>query len=103
PDAPSPAGTAVCLPGGVDGSGMFRYLRDWMRVTFAGGQDPLEGKIIRVAHLGDVRSFGIVNRLAALEPALRPFGAPVRARRGDPRRGPAAPLMPTAPWPIASS
>jgi len=82
PDAPSPAGTAVCLPGGVDGSGMFRYLRDRMRVTFAGGQDQLKGKIIRVAHLGYVGSFDIVTGLAALELALRHFGAPVELGRG---------------------
>jgi len=82
PDAPSPAGTAVCLPGGVDGSGMFRYLRDRMRVTFAGGQDQLKGKIIRVAHLGYVGSFDIVTGLAALELALRHFGAAVELGRG---------------------
>ena len=82
PEAPSPAGTAVCLPGGVDGSGMFRYLRDRMRVTFAGGQDQLKGKIIRVAHLGYVGSFDIVTGLAALELALRHFGAAVELGRG---------------------
>jgi aspartate aminotransferase-like enzyme len=82
PDAPSPAGTAVCLPDGVDGSGMFRYLRDRMRVTFAGGQDQLKGKIIRVAHLGYVGSFDIVTGLAALELALRHFGAAVELGRG---------------------
>ena len=82
PDAPSPAGTAVLLPDGVDGSGMFRYLRDRMRVTFAGGQDQLKGKIIRVAHLGWVGSFDIVTGVAALELALRHFGAPVEFGRG---------------------
>src|SRR5438034_105972 len=50
-DAPSPAATAICLPDGLDGSALFRYLRDRMRVTFAGGQDRLKGKVIRIAHL----------------------------------------------------
>src|SRR5262249_6478694 len=49
-DSPSPAATAVVLPPDVDGSGLFRYLRDRMGVTFAGGQDQLKGKIVRIAH-----------------------------------------------------
>src|SRR5437763_536407 len=54
PDAPSPAATAIRLPDGLDGSALFCYLRDRMRVTFAGGQDRLKGKVIRIAHLGYV-------------------------------------------------
>src|SRR5216117_1609714 len=49
PDSPSPAATAVMVPDGVDGSGLVRYLRDRMGVTFAGGQDRLKGKIVRLA------------------------------------------------------
>ncbi|MGH7893275.1 MAG: pyridoxal-phosphate-dependent aminotransferase family protein, partial [Candidatus Binatia bacterium] len=77
PDAPSPAATAVMLPPSVDGSALFRYLRDQMHVTFAGGQDQLKGKIIRLAHLGYVGAFDIVVSIAALELALRRFGATV--------------------------
>jgi aspartate aminotransferase-like enzyme len=82
PDAPSPATTGVWLPGGVDGSGLFRYLRDRMHVTFAGGQDQLKGKIIRLAHLGWVGAFDVVTGVAALELALRHFGAAVELGRG---------------------
>jgi aspartate aminotransferase-like enzyme len=82
PDAPSPAGTAVWLPEGIDGGGMFRYLRDRMGVTFAGGQDQLKGKVIRVSHLGWVGSFDVVTGIAALELALRHFGATVELGRG---------------------
>jgi aspartate aminotransferase-like enzyme len=82
PDAPSPAATAVNLPAHVDGSALFRYLRDKMCVTFAGGQDQLKGKIIRLAHLGYVDAFDVVVSIAALELALGHFGAPVELGRG---------------------
>ena len=82
PESPSPAATAVYLPEGVDGSALFRYLRDRMRVTFAGGQDQLKGKIIRLAHLGYVDAFDVVTAIAALELALHRFGTPVDLGRG---------------------
>jgi aspartate aminotransferase-like enzyme len=81
-ESPSPAATAVLLPDGVDGSALFRYLRDRMQVTFAGGQDRLKGKIIRLSHLGWVGSFDVVTGLAALELALHRFGVPVRLGAG---------------------
>jgi aspartate aminotransferase-like enzyme len=82
PEAPSPAATAIMLPEGIDGSALFRYLRDRMRVTFAGGQDRLKGKIIRLAHLGYVDAFDVVTGVAALELALDRFGARVELGRG---------------------
>src|SRR5689334_14481455 len=82
PESPSPAATAVNLPTSIDGSALFRYLRDKMRVTFAGGQDQLKGKIIRLAHLGYVGAFDVVVSIAALELALKHFGASVELGRG---------------------
>jgi aspartate aminotransferase-like enzyme len=82
PDAPSTAATAVFLPAGLDGAAFVRYLRDQMHVTFAGGQDQLKGKIVRVAHLGYVGTFDVVTGLAALELALNHFGAAVEFGRG---------------------
>lgn len=82
PDAPSPAATAIRLPEGLDGSALFRYLRDRMQVTFAGGQDQLKGKIVRLSHLGYVGTFDVVTALAALELALHHAGHPVTFGRG---------------------
>ena len=82
PDAPSPAATAVMVPDGVDGSGLVRYLRDRMGVTFAGGQDKLKGKIVRLSHLGYVDSFDVVTGVAALELTLHHFGAAVTFGKG---------------------
>jgi aspartate aminotransferase-like enzyme len=82
PESPSPAATAINLPATVDGSALFKYLRDKMHVTFAGGQDHLKGKIIRLAHLGYIGAFDIVVSIAALELALKHFGAAVELGRG---------------------
>jgi aspartate aminotransferase-like enzyme len=82
PDAPSPAATAVMVPEGVDGAGLVRHLRDRMGVTFAGGQDKLKGRIVRLSHLGYVDAFDVVTGVAALELALHQFGATVSFGRG---------------------
>ncbi len=82
PEAPSPAATAICVPAGIDGGALVRYLRDRMQVTFAGGQDRLKGRILRIAHLGWVGAFDVLVALGALEMALRHFGAPVELGRG---------------------
>jgi aspartate aminotransferase-like enzyme len=82
PDNPSPAVTGLYTPEGVDGSKLFSYLRDKMLVVFAGGQDQLKGKIVRIAHLGYIGAFDTITAVAALEMALKHFGHPVELGRG---------------------
>lgn len=82
PDAPSPALTALYTPEGIDGSRLFAYLRDAMKVVFAGGQDQLKGRIVRIAHLGYIGAFDTITAVAALEMALKHFGHPVELGRG---------------------
>lgn len=82
PDTPSPAVTGMYTPSGVDGGKLLVYLRDRMGVTFAGGQDQLKGKIVRLAHLGYMGIFDVVTAIAALEMALGHFGHPVPLGRG---------------------
>lgn len=82
PDNPSPAVTGVHVPDALDGSKLFAYLRDKMRVVFAGGQDHLKGKIVRIAHLGYMDVFDTITAVAALEMALRHFGHPVALGQG---------------------
>jgi aspartate aminotransferase-like enzyme len=82
PDNPSPAVTGVYVPEGIDGGKLFSYLRDRMRVVFAGGQDHLKGKIVRIAHIGYMGAFDTITAVAALEMALRQFGHPVELGRG---------------------
>jgi len=75
PEAPSPAATGLYLPDGIDGGKIAKYLRDRMGVTFAGGQEHLKGKCLRIAHVGYFGPFDIVTAIAALEMALVRFGA----------------------------
>lgn len=82
PDNPSPAVTGVYVPERVDGSALFAYLRDKLRVVFAGGQDHLKGKIVRIAHLGYMDAFDTISAVAALEMALHHFGHAVELGRG---------------------
>jgi len=82
PDAPSPALTGIYTPPDVDGGKLVAYLRDRMGVTFAGGQDQLKGKIVRIAHLGYMGVFDVVTAIAAFEMALRRFKHDVPLGRG---------------------
>jgi aspartate aminotransferase-like enzyme len=77
PRAPSPAATGLYMPVGIDSGKLTKYLRDKVGVSFAGGQDHLKGKIVRIAHIGYFDDFDIVTAVAALEMALSKFGARV--------------------------
>ncbi len=75
--APANSATGAFIPESVDGAAFVAYLRDKMGITFAGGQDDLKGKIIRVAHLGYYDVFDICITMSAVEMALYRFGYPV--------------------------
>lgn len=74
---PSPAATGIYLPNGIDADAVLEYLRDKMNVTLAEGQDQLKGKAIRIAHIGYMGAFDVITAIAALEMALRKFGAEI--------------------------
>ena len=77
PRAPSPAATGLYMPVGIDSGKLTKYLRDKVGVSFAGGQDHLKGKIVRIAHIGYFGDFDIVTAISALEMGLAKFGARV--------------------------
>ncbi|MFH0797437.1 MAG: alanine--glyoxylate aminotransferase family protein [Candidatus Omnitrophota bacterium] len=79
---PSNALTAVRVPEGVDAEALTRALRDKSGITFAGGQGNLKGKIFRIAHLGWVDMFEILEAIAALEYQLAKMGYPVKLGAG---------------------
>ncbi|MET0503458.1 MAG: alanine--glyoxylate aminotransferase family protein [Candidatus Binatia bacterium] len=81
-DSPSPAATGIFLPNGLDADQVLDYLRDQMGVTLAEGQDQLKGKVIRIAHVGYMGGFDVITAIAALEMALRKFGAEIPFGRG---------------------
>ena len=82
PDSPSPAATGLYLPEGIDADRVLEFLRDRMNVILAEGQDQLKGKVIRIAHVGYMGAFDVVTAIAALEMALRKFGAEIPFGRG---------------------
>ena len=82
PDNPSPAATGIYLPVGIDADAVLEYLRDKMNVILAEGQDKLKGKAIRIAHIGYMGAFDVITAIAALEMALRKFGAEIPFGKG---------------------
>ncbi len=73
-ETPSNAVTAVWAPEGVDAELLTKVLRDGSGITFAGGQGKLKGKIFRIAHLGWIDQFEILEAIAALEVQLAKMG-----------------------------
>jgi aspartate aminotransferase-like enzyme len=79
---PSNAATSVKLPDGLDGGKLHKKLRDEYKVTCAGGQDHLKGKIERIAHMGYYDQFDVLIVIGALELALKEMGADVKVGEG---------------------
>ena len=69
--APSNALTAVNVPEGVDGKKLVQTLRDKHGIWVAEGQAELEGKILRIAHMGYIRKQDIQQCISALEKELK--------------------------------
>ena len=83
PAARSQAVTAIRVPSSIpDGKKIVKLLRDKHGVTMVGGQDELEGKIVRLAHIGYCGPFDIVTGIAALELVLNELGHSVAYGKG---------------------
>jgi serine---pyruvate transaminase len=66
--------TAIRVPEGVDGGKLPKLMRDKYRITVAGGQAQLKGKIVRIAHCGYFGAFDILTAIGALEMAFTELG-----------------------------
>lgn len=66
---PSQALTAVEVPAACFSAGLMAKLRE-RGYIFAGGQDQLKNKIVRVAHLGFVDEYELLGALGAFETSL---------------------------------
>jgi aspartate aminotransferase-like enzyme len=69
--------TAIRVPPGLDGKQLVLTVRDRFGMTLAGGQGPLQGKIVRIGHIGYFDVFDIATALAGLELALAGAGAEI--------------------------
>ncbi len=66
--------TAIQIPEGVNAKALLKVLREEDHVVLGGGQGPLEGKIVRVGHLGSFEEADLVEAMDALERRLREAG-----------------------------
>lgn len=82
-DCPSDSVTAVKVPAAIsDGKKIPKLMRERYGVTIVGGQDELEGKIIRLSHFGHCDRFDITTGISALELVLNDLGYPVEFGKG---------------------
>ena len=66
--------TAIKMPEGADGSKLMEMLRTEHSVVLAAGQGPLQGKIFRIGHMGQVSEEDIQEVFKALEMTLPKVG-----------------------------
>jgi aspartate aminotransferase-like enzyme len=82
PEHPTPSLTTVALPDDLDGLALTRRLESAYGIKVAGGQGPLRGRVIRVAHMGYYDLLDTLGCLAALERALDDLGVSVPLGNG---------------------
>ncbi|HMP03921.1 MAG TPA: alanine--glyoxylate aminotransferase family protein [Gemmatales bacterium] len=69
--------TTFEVPEGIEGKQLLSKLEKQFGLKLAGGQDQLQGKICRLAHMGYVDFFDTLAALSGLEMALGEMGYPV--------------------------
>jgi aspartate aminotransferase-like enzyme len=74
--------TVFKVPEGLDGSALLNTLEKKYGLKLAGGQEPLKGKIVRLAHMGYIDQFDVLAALAGLELVLLEMGYPVEPGAG---------------------
>ena len=71
---PSDSVTALRVPEGVVEKDFRKQLRERFGIHLAGGQDQLEGKIVRMSHMGFVDSVDTLGAISAIEQTLHRLG-----------------------------
>lgn len=71
---PSDSVSALVVPAGVVEKDLRKRLRERFGIHAAGGQDHLEGKIVRFSHMGFIDSIDMLGAIAALEQTLYEMG-----------------------------
>ncbi len=74
--ATSPANTltSIRLPDEIDGKTFVKMMREKHGITYAGGQGELNGKIVRIAHLGWMNENDVIVAISAFERGLAGIG-----------------------------
>jgi aspartate aminotransferase-like enzyme len=66
--------TAFNVPSGIDGKALLSKAEKQYGLKIAGGQDQLQGKIVRLAHMGYMDFFDVLAGLSGLELVLAEMG-----------------------------
>lgn len=66
--------TAIKVPDGIEAKALLKALREQEGVVIAGGQERLDGQVIRIGHLGYVQEYDIIACMEALERQLVAMG-----------------------------
>ena len=74
--------TSIVVPEGVNGKAIVKRLREDYSLSIAGGQADLEGKIVRIAHMGYMERFDVIMGISGLEMILTELGYPVELGKG---------------------
>ena len=82
--ASSPANTltSIRLPKEIDGKAFVKMMRERHGITYAGGQGELNGKIVRIAHLGWMNADDVIVAISAFERGLMDIGYDVELGAG---------------------
>ncbi|MFH1655365.1 MAG: alanine--glyoxylate aminotransferase family protein [Candidatus Omnitrophota bacterium] len=78
----SNAVTSVRVPDGIDGGKLVKTMRDKYKVSIAGGQAQLKGKIFRIAHMGYINKKDIILAISTLEKVLNEMGYKIQSGAG---------------------
>ncbi len=81
-EVPSNAATGFYLPESIEGGKFVKFMREQVGITYAGGQDHLKGKILRLSHLGYHDTFDTITGISALEMGLAKFGYDIELGKG---------------------
>ena len=74
--------TSIRLPQEIEGTAFVKMMGDKHGITYAGGQEKLSGKIIRIAHLGWMGEHDVIVAISALERGLAEIGYDVSLGAG---------------------
>lgn len=69
----SPTVTSIKVPGGIDGKQWMKTLEEKYGLIVAGGMGELSGKIIRIAHMGNVTKHDLDATIYSLKRSLQQF------------------------------
>lgn len=72
--SPSPSVTSVKVPESLDGERIKQHLLDRFKISIAGGQGSLKGRILRIGHLGCIRDEDLVATIQGLGTSLLDMG-----------------------------